>query len=73
MVKEQHIRRAMSVVRTLTPPEQFRVNRKVDQAIGGGGKVIAEPRPFVLLQSPDNSVWRVRVGNDGVLFTVKES
>ena len=47
--------------------------RRFEQTVDRGGNLIQRAQSFVRLQSPDGSVWRVRVDNAGALSTTKES
>ena len=73
MPTERIIRRALQTVRELTPPERIDTLRRADYALDNKGNVIDRARTFIRLQSPDGSVWRVKVDNAGALSTSKET
>lgn len=69
---EALIKAAEPLARVLKPREQFDVHRRVNRAIDNAGRVIQDAQPFIRLQSPDGSVWRVKVSDAGALSAVKE-
>jgi len=70
---ERLVAAAGPIVRALRPPDDIRRARRVDRVIDTAGRVINEARTFVRLQSPDGSVWRVKVTDAGAITTTKET
>jgi hypothetical protein len=62
-----------SLAARIVSPERIDAERRVRTAINSAGEVIQTPRPFILLRSPDGSVWRVKVSDTGALSSVKVS
>jgi mRNA-degrading endonuclease RelE of RelBE toxin-antitoxin system len=56
----------------LLPRDAIRRQRRVDRAIDESGKVIIDPPDFSRQRSPDGSIWRIKVGNTGVITATKE-
>ncbi len=65
-------RRLSPLARALRPPDDLRRNRRVDRAIDGAGRVIIDPPDFSRQRSPDGSIWRIKVRDDGSIVTAKE-
>lgn len=73
MPSEAVIKSAESYIRVAHSPEDIDRARRVERAIDNAGNVIAKPQPFFRLESPDKSIWRVKVDNAGVITASKES
>lgn len=53
------------------PDESLQAIERVRRSTDNQGNVRLEGRDFIPLRSPDGTVWRVRVRNDGTLYTAE--
>lgn len=71
-INDSLVKAAEPLARAVLPREAIDTQRRVERAIDQAGRVINRAQPFIRLQSPDGSVWRVSVDNAGALQSVKE-
>ena len=70
---EDLIKAAEPFAQTVRSAEILDLERRADYALDNQGNVIDRARTFIRLQSPDGSVWRVKIDNAGVLSPSKET
>lgn len=70
-MSERLDRVAQKLARVVIPDKTLDAVERTMRATDNQGNIIISGRDFIPLRSPDGTIWRVRVANDGTLYTAE--